>query len=75
MSNLLNAPGVISYANNYYFGAKEVMEYLGCKENKAYSVIRSLREELIKEGKLTPELPKGKIPKNYFLKRCMIEEE
>lgn len=74
MSTLTTAPGVISSATKYYLGAAEVMNYLGCKENKAYEVIRGLREELIKAGRLYPGLPQGKVPKNYFLERCMIEE-
>lgn len=53
---------------------KEVMEYLGCKQNKAYELIRELRDELIKSGKLTPSYPQGKVPRKYFFERCMIEE-
>lgn len=68
------APGVIKEAPKYFFGAAEVMAYLGCKENKAYELIRILRKELIDAGKLTPAYPQGKIPKKYFLERCMIEE-
>lgn len=70
----LTEPGVISAPNQYYFGAAEVMNYLGCKENKAYELIRSLRKELIDAGKLTPAYPQGKVPKKYFFERCMIEE-
>ena len=44
------------------------------KENKAYELIRELREELIEAGKLTPAYPQGKVPRKYFLERCMIEE-
>lgn len=57
-----------------YISCKEVMEYLGCKQNKAYEVIRDLRMELIKSGKLTPAYPQGKVPRKYFFERCMIEE-
>lgn len=74
MSMLTSAPGVISATNRYYCGATEVMEYLGCKENKAYELIRQLREELITDGKLTPAYPQGKVPRKYFFERCMIEE-
>lgn len=74
MNALATAPGVIASVNKYYFGAEEVMNYLGCKENKAYELIRALRKELVDAGKLTPAYPKGKIPKQYFLERCMIEE-
>ena len=50
------------------------MEYLGCKENKAYELIRQLRDELVEAGKLTPAYPTGKVPRKYFFERCMIEE-
>ena len=74
MGTLATAPGVISSPSKYYCGVAEVMECLGCKENKAYELIRQLREELIKAGKLTPAYPQGKVPRKYFLERCMIEE-
>lgn len=74
METLMTAPGVISSAPSYYIGAAEVMEYLGCKENKAYSIIRALKKELVDAGRLTPAYPNGKVPKKYFLERCMIEE-
>jgi len=74
MSALATAPGVIATPGKYYIGADDVMAYLGCKENKAYELIRKLREELIEAGKLTPAYPQGKVPRKYFLARCMIEE-
>lgn len=74
MSALATAPGVIATPGKYYIGAQEVMEYLGCKENKAYELIRQLRDELVKSGKLTPAYPTGKVPRKYFFERCMIEE-
>lgn len=54
MNALATAPGVIATPGKYYIGAQEVMEYLDCKENKAYELIRQLRDELVKAGKLTP---------------------
>ena len=74
MSNFTIAPGVTSVPGKYFLGVEDVMEYLGCKENKAYKLIRALRKELIDDGRLTPEYPPGKVPKQYFLTRCMIEE-
>lgn len=74
MGALASAPGVISSAPSYYIGAVEVMDYLGCKENKAYEIIRGLRKELIDSGKLFPGVPQGRVPRKYFLERCMIEE-
>ena len=69
MGALATAPGVISAVPSYYLGAAEVMNYLGCRENKAYEVIRGLRKELIDAGKLYPGVPQGRIPKKYFLER------
>ena len=74
MSALVKAPGVISKANSCYIGADEVMEYLGCKQNKAYEIIRGLKKELVDSGKIYPGIPQGRIPKKYFFERCMIEE-
>lgn len=73
MTTLSTAPGVITTPGKYYCGVEDVMNYLGCKENKAYELIRQLRKELIKAGKLTPAYPQGKVPRKYFLERCMIE--
>ncbi len=74
MNALATAPGVITTPGKYYITAKEVMDYLGCKENKAYELIKELRKELIENGKITPAYPVGKVPKKYFFERCMIEE-
>ncbi len=74
MGTLATAPGVIASPGKYYCGVSEVMEYLDCKENKAYELIRQLRKELIKAGKLTPAYPQGKVPRRYFMERCMIEK-
>ena len=75
MNSLEMSPGVVSKASNYFLGADEVMEYLGCKQNKAYEVIRGLRKELIDAGKLFPGLPQGLVPRKYFMQRCMIDEQ
>ena len=74
MGTLATAPGVISAASDYYIGVDEVMGYLGCKENKAYEIIRGLRKELIDAGRLYPGVPQGRMPRRYFMERCMIEE-
>lgn len=73
MEALRMAPGVMSEAGKYYFGVEDVMAYLGCKENKAYEIIRTLKQELVDAGRLTPAYPQGKIPRKYFMERCMIE--
>jgi hypothetical protein len=74
MSGLSTAPGVVAAPNQYYFGVEDVMEYLGCKESKAYEIVRTLRKELVDAGKLTPVYPQGKVPRKYFFERCMIDE-
>ena len=74
MNDLSTAPGVIAVAKKQYADAKDVMQYLDCKQSKAYKLIRSLRKELIDSGKLTPEYDAGKVPRKYFFERCMIEE-
>lgn len=62
------------HTEKYYCTVKEVMEMLGCRQRKAYSVIRSLREELISSGRLTPEYPIGRVPRQYLQERLMIKE-
>lgn len=74
MEALKTAPGVIAEAGRYYIGVGDVMAYLGCRENKAYEVIRALKQELVEAGRLTPAYPQGKIPRKYFMERCMIED-
>lgn len=74
MRTWTTTPKVAPVPGKYYCGVSDVMAYLGCKENKAYTVIRELRNELINDGKITPEYPQGKVPRKYFFQRCMIEE-
>ena len=44
------------------YGAKELMEVLGCSESKAYEFIRIMNAELQKRGFLTL---RGKVPAAY----------
>lgn len=74
MNTLETAPGVISVPGKYYCDVTEVMCCLGCKKNKAYEIIRGLRKELTEAGRLYPGLPQGRVPRKYFMERCMIEE-
>lgn len=57
---------VITNDNRKYYVVEDVMELLGVSKPKAYKVIRSLREELIADGKLIHEYPCGRVPKKYF---------
>lgn len=56
-----------------YYNVNEVMEMLGCKQDKAYRIMRAIKQELIKDGKLIADYPAGKVPKKYFDERCCIE--
>lgn len=55
-----------------YYDVNEVMDMLGCKQDKAYKIMRALKNELIEAGKLIPDYPAGKVPKKYFEERCGI---
>ena len=64
---------VLSDEDKPYVTATQVQNYLGVSRDKSYKLIRSLRQELIDSGKLTPSYPMGKVPKKYFFQRCAIE--
>lgn len=59
-------------AERSYYDVNEVMDMLGCKHDKAYKIMRAIKQELIKEGKLIEDYPAGKVPKKYFDERCCI---
>lgn len=59
-------------AERSYYDVNEVMEMLGCKQDKAYKIMRAIKDELIKDGKLIADYPAGKVPKKYFDERCCI---
>lgn len=65
----------VYHTNKYYLGVNEVRKMFNLGRDKAYRLIKSMREELIKSGKLTPEYPEGKIPRPYFEERMMINKE
>lgn len=64
---------VISKKDRNYYDVIDVMELLGVSDSYAYKLMRRLREELIAEGKIIDNYPKGKVPKKYFDSRCGIE--
>lgn len=64
---------VLSKDDRPYVTVDQVQELLGVSRDKAYTLIRSLRKELIDSGKLTTAYPIGKVPKKYFYQRCAIE--
>lgn len=56
-----------------FYTVQEVQTLLGIKTDKAYKIIRRLREELVEKG--YAEYPAGKVPKKYFLERYFMNEK
>lgn len=56
-----------------YYTAAEVMELMGVSRDKAYTMIREMRQSLIDAGSLAKVYPQGRVPKKYFNQMCMIE--
>lgn len=56
-----------------FYNAQDVMEFLGCKQNYAYTLIRKLRNELVDMGKEPG--PAGKISKKYFREKFYCDEQ
>ena len=48
---------------NYMMTVDDVMEELGVKRSKAYSILKQLNDELTKEGYVAV---RGKIPRPYW---------
>ena len=57
-----------------YYTAQDVMLLLGVSRDKAYKMLRIMKQECVEAGILHKTYPPGKIPKNYFNKQCMIDE-
>ena len=55
-----------------YYTAADIQKLMGVSKTKAYGMIKSIREDLIKEGKLHPSYPAGKAPKAYCKAMFMI---
>ena len=53
---------------NYMMTVDDVMEELGVKRSKAYSVLKQLNDELAKEGYVAV---RGKIPRPYWETKFM----
>ncbi len=56
-----------------FYTAREVQILLGVKTDKAYRIIRQLREDLVNQG--YAQYPAGKVPKRYFLKKYFMDEK
>ena len=52
--------------NNTFYDVNDIMTICGCKQSKAYSVIRELNSELASKGFLTFQ---GKVSRQYFKER------
>lgn len=57
----------MSVQNKTYITAAELAEMLGISKGHAYKIIRGLNNELKKDGYIVFS---GKVPKDYFNKRC-----
>ena len=58
---------LMSVQNKAYITATELAEMLGISKGHAYKIIRGLNNELKKDGYIVFS---GKVPKDYFNKRC-----
>ncbi|WP_283682742.1 ICEBs1 excisionase [Parablautia sp. Marseille-Q6255] len=70
------AEGIIkklTAAERSYYTAAEVRVLMGVSRDTAYRMIRSLRSDLIADGKLAKGYPTGKIPKKVFNQMYMID--
>ena len=59
---------------NYMMTVEDVMEELGVKRSKAYSILKQLNDELAKEGYVAV---RGKIPRPYWETKfygCSLKE-
>jgi predicted HTH transcriptional regulator len=73
MEDFTNCEGVLKVIKKRpYYTAEEVMELLGVSKSHAYKIIRELRKDLIKAGKINQMYPAGKVPKMYFDKQFGI---
>lgn len=56
-----------------FYGKEEVKFFLGCKDTKAYSVIREMANDLVEKGYCRP--PHGKIQKSVFCEKFLLDME
>ena len=55
----------------YFIGAPEIAEMVGCGKSKAYKFIQQMNKELDEKGLLT--FP-GRVPRRYAMERFGLEE-
>lgn len=73
MGTLVTAPGVLGSALTTYVTASDVKKLLGCKDNKAYQVIRDVNKIAVKGGNLP--YGQGKASKYLFSEKFGIPME
>lgn len=73
MGALATAPGVLCAALTTYITVADVMKLIGCKENKAYQIIRAVNQLAKKEGLF--EYGQGKANKYLFADKFGIPIE
>lgn len=64
MSILATAPGVVGKSTRIFVTKEDVAVLMGCKESKAYAMVREVNEEAKKRGKFP--FPVGKANKYLF---------
>ncbi len=70
MAALATAPGVLRASVTTYVTAADVMELLGCKENKAYQTIREINRAATDSGQFA--YGRGKANKYIFAEKFGI---
>ena len=65
----------VSPKSRSYYTADDVMELLGVSKSKAYQIVNSMQKECRAAGYLFEKYPANRIPKKYFNKQCMIDDE
>lgn len=53
--------------DSQFMTAKDVQQYCGVSESKAYQIIRAMNEELSSRGYL---VLRGKVPRAFFEEKC-----
>lgn len=64
MSELATAPGVVRKSTRIFVTKEDVAVLMGCKESKAYAMVKEVNELAKKKGKLP--FPVGKANKYLF---------
>lgn len=64
METLLTAPGVAKKASRLFITSEDVMRLFGCKQSKAYGIIREVNNYAKQKG--NRPLPSGKANKYLF---------